>query len=190
MSKRPQSPSRSHSPSPNSGTLHNKSRKRPRTVGPNGEGSAQRRGKGNEKPRPTVILDSSDEEVPGSRRTISSITSSPISESDTNNPSPLGHKSAEMNPEAKNLAKEYDPGRPDFGSEAELEQTTGSQSGEETREGGNCAIQCLAVAEKDSNLQLEEVRKRINQDTSRERDLLGKLADIRLAMGILEGAGF
>jgi hypothetical protein len=94
-----------------------------------------------------------------------------------------------MNPEAKNLAKEYDPGIPDFGSEAELEQTTGSQYGEETREGGSCAMQCLAVAEKDFNLQLEEVRKRINQDTIQARELSGKLIDIRLAMGKLEDSG-
>jgi hypothetical protein len=150
-----------------------------------------------DKPEIFTISDSSDEEVSrnvhqgkgGSRSDISLSGPSPIGESGAKNSSPLGHKSAERDLGAKNLAAEYDPGRPDFENEAELEQTTGSQSGEETREGGSCAMQCLAVAEKDSDLQLEEVRKRINQDTIQERELLRKLIDIRLAMGILEDSG-
>jgi hypothetical protein len=147
-----------------------------------------------DKPEIFTISDSSDEEVSknvhqgkgDSRSDISFLRSSPIGESGAENSSPLGHKLAGRDLGAKDLADEYDPGSPDFGSEAELEQTTGSHSGEETREGGSHAIQYLSVAEKELNLKLEEIRKRINQDTIQERELTGKLIDIRLAMGILE----
>jgi hypothetical protein len=205
----------SRSPSLNSKEQKDAPRKRARVVRPNGTGFARRirEGMGErvdervkdsidervDKPEIFTISDSdlSDEEVSrnvhqgkgDSRIDISLLEPSPIGESGAKNSSPLGHKSAERDLGAKNLAAEYDPGRPDFENEAELEQTTGSQSGEETREGGSCAMQCLAVAEKDSNLQLEEVRKRINQDTIQERELLRKLIDIRLAMGILEDSG-
>jgi hypothetical protein len=205
----------SRSPSLDSKEQKDAPRKRARVVRPNGTGFAQRirEGMGErvdervkdsmdesvDKPEIFTISDSdlSDEEVSrnvhqgkgDSRSDISLLEPSPIGESGAKNSSPLGHKSAERDLGAKNLAAEYDPGRPDFENEAELEQTTGSQSGEETREGGSCAMQCLAVAEKDSDLQLEEVRKRINQDTIQERELLRKLIDIRLAMGILEDSG-
>jgi hypothetical protein len=209
----------SHSPSLTLGKPKDALRKRPRVVSSDGRGFAQRIKRGmkervnesmdesmddsmdeevdesKDKIEILTISDSSDEEIPGSHGKgdswgdISSLRSSPTGESGTNNPSPLGHKSAEINPEASNLAAEYDPGRPDFESEAELEQTTGSQSGEKTREGGSCAMQCLAAAEKDFNLKLEEVTKRINQDRIQERELKRDLIDVRLAMGKLEDSG-
>jgi hypothetical protein len=151
-----------------------------------------------DKPEIFTISDSSDEEVSrnvhqgkgGSRSDISLSGLSPIGESGAKNSSPLGHKSAERDLGAKNLAAEYDPGRPDFENEAELEQTTGSQAGEETREGGSCAMHCLAAKEKALKSEQKEVIKRMDQDKINELKLTADLINIRRSMGVLHDSGF
>jgi hypothetical protein len=144
-----------------------------------------------------TISGSSDDDVPGRVRQrkhdspsdVSSLRSLPIGQSGTNNSSPLGHKSAEMNLEAKNLTEEYDPGSPDFESEPEFEQTTGSHSGEETREGGSFAMQYLRAAKKSLKRELKEVTERMNQDRIQERELTEDLIGIRQSMKAVEDTG-
>jgi hypothetical protein len=206
----------SRSPSLNSKEQKDAPRKRARVVRPNGTGFARRiregmgervdervddsMGESVDKPEIFTISDSdlSDEEVSrnvhqgkgDSRSDISLLEPSPIGESGAKNSSPLGHKSAERDLGAKNLAAEYDPGRPDFENEAELEQTTGSQAGEETREGGSCAMHCLAAKEKALKSEQKEVIKRMDQDKINELKLTADLINIRRSMGVLHDSGF
>jgi hypothetical protein len=206
----------SRSPSLNSKEQKDAPRKRARVVRPNGTGFTQRiregmgervdervddsMGESVDKPEIFTISDSdlSDEEVSrnvhqgkgDSRSDISLLEPSPIGESGAKNSSPLGHKSAERDLGAKNLAAEYDPGRPDFENEAELEQTTGSQAGEETREGGSCAMHCLAAKEKALKSEQKEVIKRMDQDKINELKLTADLINIRRSMGVLHDSGF
>jgi hypothetical protein len=206
----------SRSPSLNPKEQKDAPRKRARVVRPNGTGFARRirEGMGErvdervkdsmdesvDKPEIFTISDSdlSDEEVSrnvhqgegDSQIDISLLEPSPIGESGAKNSSPLGHKSAERDLGAKNLAAEYDPGRPDFENEAELEQTTGSQAGEETREGESCAMQCLAAKEKALKSEQKEVIKRMDQDKINELKLTADLINIRRSMGVLHDSGF
>lgn len=195
MSKRPHSP-RSDSPSIRSGTRKDASRKRARWAGSNGQSFAQRMN-GTRSRKPIVIRDSSDEDSSESmnqgtgmtRSEVSSLDSFPINESGANDPSPLGQKSNERNWGAKGLADEYDPGQPDFESEAESEQQTKTRSDKETSEGGSCAMRCLAAEEKELRLELGKVTKRMEQDMIKQRKLSEDLIEIRQAMTLVGDSG-
>lgn len=184
MGKRTRS-QRSHSPSQDSGELKDAPPKRARMAGANGRSFARRM----KRIRPIEIPNSSDVT---SQSDISPLISPHISESGTDNPSPLSRKSTERNLGAEGLAKEYDPGNPYLKSEAEPEQPTASHSGKETSEGGSYAMQCLAAAKKDldsSRLEHKEITKRIEQDEIKQRKLAEKMKDIRDFMEAVEKSG-
>jgi hypothetical protein len=165
---------RSLSHSQNSGELEDAPPKRARMTGANGKSFAQRM----RKIQPIEISDSSDVM---SQSDISPLISPHISESGTDNPSPLSHKSTERDLGAEGLAKEYDPGNPYSESGAEPKKSTASNSGKERSAGGSYAEQCIAAAKEDLNssrLEHEEVTKRIEQGEIERRKLAEKIDDI------------
>lgn len=196
MSKRARNLRGSYSSSLESEENKNAPRKRSRMVGYTGESFAHRMNKRikKDKTEPIVIQDTSDEEVPGeahqgkriSHSDISSLRSSPISEFGSN---VLGRRSADETFGAQDLAKKYDQGKPDFGSDVEPDRTTETRSGTETSEGGSYAMQCLASAEKDLRLEHEEITKRMEEDRIKQKKLGGDLSSVRESMKVVGDRG-
>ena len=167
--------------------------KRARMAGRNGKSFAQRMNN----TKPITIPDSSDEYDSGSiqqgrgmiQSGISSLKPSHISESDTNNSSPLSHKPTRSDLGAKSLADEYHIGNPHLETEAEPEQPAASHSGKETSAGGSYAMRCLAAAEEDLNrskLKHEEVTKRIEQDKIKQTKLAEEMSEISDFIGVVK----